>query len=207
MLPAKAPKQSRPVLRFCCKPFEKTNDLDCKTKAGAADLHLSRRAAKSCMCTAQLASRAGAVRTCTNWWRSAFDSQCHPFLSRRRIAHRGCDRSGACRNASCNASYTSRTSPDARGVCRSPRSSVMVSSKGQSDIELFVLSGRDAPELQELTNLPSGVHLLGTGRPDVELKGTGCRLSTALFGTCMRMPWAVKTRECAQIGQSQNGRR
>lgn len=38
--------------------------------------------------------------------------------------------------------------------------------------ELFVLSGREAPELQELKKLPNGMHLLDTGRPDVELKGT-----------------------------------
>ena len=37
--------------------------------------------------------------------------------------------------------------------------------------ELFVLSGREAPELQELNNLPDGIHLLETGRPDVDLKG------------------------------------
>ena len=38
--------------------------------------------------------------------------------------------------------------------------------------ELFVLSGREAPELKELNKLPQGMRLLDTGRPDVELKGT-----------------------------------
>ena len=47
----------------------------------------------------------------------------------------------------------------------------MSSAAKQGDVELFVLSGRGAPELDELTNLPTGVHLLGTGRPDQELKG------------------------------------
>lgn len=37
--------------------------------------------------------------------------------------------------------------------------------------ELLVLSGREAPELKELTNLPTGIHLLDTGRPGQELKG------------------------------------
>ena len=52
----------------------------------------------------------------------------------------------------------------------------MVSASSRSDVELFILSGREAPELQELTHLPSEVHLLGTGRPDVELKGTNSSL-------------------------------
>lgn len=37
--------------------------------------------------------------------------------------------------------------------------------------EMLVLSGREAPELKELTNLPTGIHLLDTGRPGQELKG------------------------------------
>ncbi|KAL3131826.1 hypothetical protein ABBQ38_007540 [Trebouxia sp. C0009 RCD-2024] len=35
--------------------------------------------------------------------------------------------------------------------------------------QLLVLSGRDAPELKELTNLPDGMRLLATGRPGQEL--------------------------------------
>ncbi|KAL3163260.1 hypothetical protein ABBQ32_009659 [Trebouxia sp. C0010 RCD-2024] len=35
--------------------------------------------------------------------------------------------------------------------------------------ELLVLSGREAPELKELTNLPDGMRLLATGRPGQEL--------------------------------------
>lgn len=38
--------------------------------------------------------------------------------------------------------------------------------------ELLVLSGRDAPELKELINLPDGMRLLDTGRPGQELQGT-----------------------------------
>lgn len=37
--------------------------------------------------------------------------------------------------------------------------------------QLLVLSGRDAPELKELTNLPDGMRLLATGRPGQELAG------------------------------------
>ena len=37
-------------------------------------------------------------------------------------------------------------------------------------IQLFVLSGPGAPELQELNNLPADFRLLGTGRPDQECK-------------------------------------
>ncbi|KAA6429132.1 MAG: D-isomer specific 2-hydroxyacid dehydrogenase [Trebouxia sp. A1-2] len=47
---------------------------------------------------------------------------------------------------------------------------IMSASHGKSDVELFVLSGREAPELKELVHLPSGMHLLSTGRQDVELK-------------------------------------
>lgn len=39
-------------------------------------------------------------------------------------------------------------------------------------IQLFVLSGPGAPELQELNNLPVDFKLLGTGRPDQECKST-----------------------------------
>lgn len=48
----------------------------------------------------------------------------------------------------------------------------MSASRGKTDVELFVLSGREAPELKELVQLPSRMHLLSTGRPDMELKGT-----------------------------------
>ena len=41
-----------------------------------------------------------------------------------------------------------------------------------SEAQLLVLSGREAPELKELTNLPDGMRLLDTGRPGQELKGT-----------------------------------
>ena len=58
-------------------------------------------------------------------------------------------------------------------LCRYRTSVTMASiSNGhkQNDIQLFVLSGTEAPELQELKNLPEGVKLLGTGRPDKECK-------------------------------------
>lgn len=58
---------------------------------------------------------------------------------------------------------------------------VMSASHGKSDVELFVLSGREAPELKELVNLPSGMHLLSTGRPDMELKGARSETSPARF--------------------------
>ena len=45
-----------------------------------------------------------------------------------------------------------------------------VNSHSRDNIQLFVLSGADAPELKGLSNLPQGVKLLGTGRPEIECK-------------------------------------
>ena len=79
---------------------------------------------------------------------------------------------------------------------------VMSASRGKSDVELFVLSGREAPELKELVHLPSGVHLLSTGRPDVELKGTRSETSPARF-----VRRCGFSHDCSQIGQNRIGRR
>ena len=73
---------------------------------------------------------------------------------------------------------------------------------GKSDVDLFVLSGREAPELKELVHLPSEVHLLSTGRPDVELKGMRNETSPARF--VRRCDFS---HDCSQIGQNQIGRR
>ena len=57
--------------------------------------------------------------------------------------------------------------------CRSRTSVTMASTPNghkRNEIQLFVLSGTEAPELQELKNLPEAVKLLGTGRPDKECK-------------------------------------
>lgn len=59
-------------------------------------------------------------------------------------------------------------------ICRSGTVTAMaspVNGHKRDDIQLFVLSGEGAPELEELRNLPSGFTLLGTGRPDQECKG------------------------------------
>lgn len=70
------------------------------------------------------------------------------------------------------------------------------------DIQLFVLSGTEAPELQELKNLPEAVKLLGTGRPDKECKSrlTGLTaLATAIY--CYNL---VCRLEQAGLEQSRN---
>lgn len=77
-----------------------------------------------------------------------------------------------------------------------------------SGSKLFVLSGREAPELKELTRLPDGVHLLDTGRPDVELKGTAQHASLrgsaqARWNTCLTDMWQCN----AQIGQKKTGKK
>ena len=46
----------------------------------------------------------------------------------------------------------------------------LVNGHARGDVQLFVLSGTEAPELKELSNLPPGFKLLGTGRPDKECK-------------------------------------
>jgi len=79
---------------------------------------------------------------------------------------------------------------------------VMSASRGKSDVDLFVLSGREAPELKELVHLPSEVHLLSTGRPDVELKGMRNETSPARF--VRRCDFS---HDCSQIGQNRIGRR
>lgn len=56
-------------------------------------------------------------------------------------------------------------------VRRQRQLSDMSAAAKSGQVELFVLSGRGAPELDELSNLPDGMHLLGTGRPDQEVKG------------------------------------
>lgn len=79
---------------------------------------------------------------------------------------------------------------------------IMSASHGKSDVELFVLSGREAPELKELVHLPSGMHLLSTGRQDVELKGARSEASPARF------IWRCQlSHDCSQIGQNRTGRR
>ena len=45
-----------------------------------------------------------------------------------------------------------------------------VNGHARTDVQLFVLSGSEAPELKELKHLPPGFKLLGTGRPDKECK-------------------------------------
>ena len=63
---------------------------------------------------------------------------------------------------------------NARSVCvrRLVHQPIMALSESKSGVGLVVLSGPNAPELQELTRLPSGMQLLGTGRPEIELRGT-----------------------------------
>ena len=84
----------------------------------------------------------------------------------------------------------------------------MSSAAKQGDVELFVLSGRGAPELDELTNLPNGVHLLGTGRPDQELKGAQQRsardtykLALSRIDACSSFPtgWSKADWEKVQV--------
>ena len=78
--------------------------------------------------------------------------------------------------------------------CRSRTSVTMASTPNghkRNEIQLFVLSGTEAPELQELKDLPEAVKLLGTGRPDKECKsrldGLICtRNSHLLMQLCMQ---------------------
>jgi len=39
------------------------------------------------------------------------------------------------------------------------------------NINLFALAGRDAPKLEALQDLPTGMHLIGVGRPSDEVAG------------------------------------
>lgn len=98
---------------------------------------------------------------------------------------------------------------------RQPPPSAMAPATSKGVAELFVLSGRGAPELQELTNLPAGVHLLDTGRPDEELKRTGGYITSLHFtlshglGMHMLMCRSVSMTVHAlmQIGQRQSGKK
>lgn len=79
--------------------------------------------------------------------------------------------------------------------------------------ELLVLSGREAPELKELTNLPDGMHLLDTGRPGQELKGASlqhmrtCVLHARTFATILHYTFQIVWYCIAQIGRSRIGRK
>lgn len=59
-----------------------------------------------------------------------------------------------------------------------------VNGHARSDIQLFVLSGTEAPELKELNNLPPGFKLLGTGRPDKECKSKTAAAAMPLADSC-----------------------
>ena len=59
--------------------------------------------------------------------------------------------------------------------------------------ELLVLSGREAPELKELTNLPDGMHLLDTGRPGQELKGASLQQKVHAYMCAARQTICYRT--------------
>lgn len=64
--------------------------------------------------------------------------------------------------------------------------------------ELLVLSGREAPELKELTNLPDGMRLLATGRPGQELAGIPLTTyqACATYSSCRTGAVAPDQQQC-----------
>ena len=52
-----------------------------------------------------------------------------------------------------------------------PESSMPKVTHQQRNVNLFALTGRNAPNLNALQDLPAGMHLIGVGRPSEEVAG------------------------------------
>ncbi len=151
------------------------------------------------MCSLTIASRSSWIQVSSRLWQSG------PRRYQRTLeGHQPCNRSDLSRvliRVTTHLSQLVYRHISLPSTYRRLLQAVMVS-HGKSDVELFVLSGRKAPELKELVHLPSGMHLLSTGRPDVELKGTRSETSPARFVRHYGF-----SQDCSQIGQNRIGRR
>ncbi len=152
------------------------------------------------MCSVTIASRSSRIQFSARLWQSG-----PRRYQRTPEGHQPCNRSVLSRVLVRVTTHLSQLVYRHTSLPSSYRrllQAVMSASRGKSDVELFVLSGREAPELKELVHLPSGMHLLSTGRPDMELKGTRSETSPARF--VRRCDFS---HDCSQIGQNRIGRR